>query len=320
MDTTSRNSALPGGRSARAETDALAPAGGPPAGHAPPAAPPPAAAAAVPPEPVFVIEPSRLWAPLNLRDLWAYRELLVFLTWRDLKVRYKQTVLGVAWAVLQPLFMMLIFTLFFGRLAGVASEGVPYPLFAFAGLVLWTFFANSVTASSNSLVGNANLITKVYFPRLMMPAAAVVAGVVDFALALVILAGLMIYYGVGLTAGVLMLPVLLFVTVLFALGAGMLLSALNVKYRDIRYALPFLIQLWLFVSSVILPSSAVPARWRWLLALNPMSALVENFRAALFGRPFDWPSLGLATALVLAALVFSAYFFRRMEKGFADIV
>ena len=270
--------------------------------------------------PLTVIEPSRRWVPLNLRDLWAYRELLVFLTWRDLKVRYKQTLLGVAWAVLQPLFMMLIFTLFFGRLAGIASEGVPYPLFAYAGLVLWTFFANSVTASSNSLVGNANLITKVYFPRLMMPAGAVVAGIADFALALLVLAGLMIYYGVGLTAAVLMIPVLLFVTVLFALAAGLLLSALNVKYRDIRYALPFIIQLWLFVSSVILPSSAVPARWRWLLALNPMSGLVENFRAALFGRPFDWPGLGLAAALVLAALVFAAYFFRRMEKGFADIV
>lgn len=270
--------------------------------------------------PLIVIEPSRRWVPLNLRDLWAYRELLVFLTWRELKVRYKQTLLGVAWAVLQPVFMMLIFTLFFGRLAGVASEGVPYPLFAYSGLVLWMFFSNSVTSSSNSLVGNANLITKVYFPRLMMPAGAVVAAIADFALALAVLGALMLYYGVGPSAGVVMIPVLLFVAVLFALAAGLLLSALNVKYRDIRYALPFIMQLWLFVSSVILPSSAVPARWRWLLALNPMSALIENFRAALFGRPFDWPGLGLAVALVAAALLFAAYFFRRMEKQFADIV
>ncbi|HYY41820.1 MAG TPA: ABC transporter permease, partial [Pyrinomonadaceae bacterium] len=248
------------------------------------------------------------------------RELLFFLAWRDVKVRYKQTALGAAWAVLQPLFMMLIFTIFFGRLAGVESGGIPYPLFALAGLVPWTFFANAITASGNSLVGSANLITKVYFPRALVPAAAVAAGLVDFIIAFLTLAGLMLYYRVGLTAHILMLPVLVVLTTLFALGVGMWMSALNVKYRDIRFALPFLIQIWLFVSSVIMPSTTLPVKWRWLLALNPMSAIIEAYRAALFGWPFDWPMLGLAAGITLVVLVYSAYSFRRVEKTFADII
>src|ERR1041385_5573713 len=196
----------------------------------------------LPTEPLVVIQPSRKWNLLNLKDVWAYRELLFFLTWRDVKVRYKQTALGAAWAILQPLFMMLIFTIFFGRLAGVASSGVPYPLFALAGLVPWTFFSNAITQSGNSLVGSSNLITKVYFPRLIVPAAAMLAGLVDFALAFAMFCLLMIYYQVVPTMQVLFLPVLILLTALFALGVGTWMSALNVKYRDVRFALPFLIQ------------------------------------------------------------------------------
>jgi len=264
--------------------------------------------------------PSGGWRTLSIKDIWAYRELLYFLTWRDVKVRYKQTALGAAWAILQPLFMMLIFTIFFGRLAGIASEGVPYPLFALAGLVPWTFFSNSVTASSNSLVGSANLITKVYFPRLIVPAAAMLAGLVDFVLAFLLLVGLMIYYRVSLTLNVLFLPVVILLTALFGLGVGTWMSALNVKYRDVRFALPFLIQLWLFVSSVILPSSSVPAKYRWILILNPMSGIIEGYRSALFGLPFDWPAIGIASLITVAVLFYSAYSFSRVEKSFADII
>ncbi|HEX9274074.1 MAG TPA: ABC transporter permease [Candidatus Binatia bacterium] len=274
----------------------------------------------LPDKPLIVIEPSKAWVALDLRQLWAYRELLYFLAWRDIKIRYKQTALGAAWAILQPVFMTLIFTIFFGKLAGVGTGGLPYPLFALAGLVPWTFFANSVSLSSNSLVGNAHLITKVYFPRLMMPAAAVMAGLVDFALAFVVLAALMFYYQVGLTWQVLLVVPLIALTTMLSLGAGLWLSALNVKYRDVRFALPFVIQVWLFVSSVIVPSSVVPERWRWLLVLNPASAIIEGYRAALFGLALNWMALGEAAVLTAAVLVYAIYSFKRMEKSFADIV
>ena len=274
----------------------------------------------LPSEPLVVIQPSKKWSLLNFSDIWAYRELLFFLTWRDVKVRYKQTALGAAWAILQPLFMMIIFTIFFGRLAAVGSSGVPYPLFALAGLVPWTFFANAISASGNSLVGSAHLITKVYFPRLIVPAAAMLAGLVDFMLAFVLLCLLMVYYRVTLTMQVLFLPVLVLLTSLFALAVGTWMSALNVKYRDVRFALPFLIQLWLFVSSVILPSSSVPEKWRWLLLLNPMSAIIEGYRSALFGLPFDWPALGIASVLTVVVLIYAFYSFGRVERGFADII
>ena len=274
----------------------------------------------LPSEPLVVIQPSKKWSLLNLKDIWAYRELLFFLTWRDVKVRYKQTALGAAWAILQPLFMMIIFTIFFGRLAAVDSSGIPYPLFALAGLVPWTFFANSITASGNSLVGSANLITKVYFPRLIVPAAAMLAGLVDFALAFGMLCLLMLYYRVTLTAHVLFLPVLVFMTAVFGLGVGTWMSALNVKYRDVRFALPFLIQLWLFVSSVILPSTSVPQKWRWILLLNPMSAIIEGYRSALFGLPFDWTALGIASILIIVVLLYAIYAFGRVERSFADII
>jgi lipopolysaccharide transport system permease protein len=274
----------------------------------------------LPAEPLVVIQPSNRWSILSFKDIWAYRELLFFLTWRDVKVRYKQTALGAAWAILQPLFMMIIFTIFFGRLAGVASAGIPYPLFALAGLVPWTFFANAITASGNSLVGSANLITKVYFPRLIVPAAAMLAGLVDFLLAFMMLVLMMVYYRVTVTVQILMLPVLILLTALFSLGVGTWMSALNVKYRDVRFALPFLIQLWLFVSSVILPSTSIPQKWRWLLMLNPMSGIIEGYRAALFGLPFDWPALGVASALTIVVLLYAIYAFGRVERSFADII
>lgn len=274
----------------------------------------------LPEKPLVTIEPSKAWVPLDLRGLWAYRELLYFLTWRDVKVRYKQTALGVAWAIIQPLLTMLIFTLFFGQLAGVPSDGIPYPIFAYAGLLPWTFFSNSVTGSGNSLVGNSNLITKVYFPRMIIPGAAVAAGLVDFAIAFVLLIGLMIYYKITVTWAVLMLAPLSLLTTLLALGVGMWLSALNVKYRDIRYALPFLMQLWMFLSPIIYPVSMLPSNWRWMLELNPLTGIISSFRAALFGRAFDWMALGISTGITLVFLVYAAFSFRRMEKRFADIV
>lgn len=276
--------------------------------------------ARLPEEPLVVIEANKVWSAVQFKDLWAYRELLYFLTWRDVKVRYKQTELGIAWAIIQPLFTMVVFTLFFGRLAGVPSDNVPYPVFAYAGLLAWTFFANAITNSGNSLVGNANLITKVYFPRMLIPGAAVAAGLVDFAIAFLILVVLMFYYSVVITWSVLMFPVLVVLTTLLALGTGMWLSALNVKYRDVRFALPFLVQLWMFLSPVIYPASFLPEKYRWLIWLNPMTGIIEGYRSALFGRRFDWIALGASTVITVFLLIYSSYSFRRMEKSFADIV
>lgn len=274
----------------------------------------------LPDEPLVVIEPTRSWVALNLGALWTYRELLYFLMWRDVKVRYKQTALGAAWAIIQPLFTMLIFTLFFGKLAGIPSDGVPYALFAYAGLLPWTFLSNAVLNSSNSLVGDSRLITKIYFPRMVIPIAAVGAGLVDFAVASFILIGLMFYFGVGITLHLLMAPVFVFLLLLLAMGVGMLMAALNIKYRDVRYALPFLIQLWMFASPIIYPTSLVPDRFKWLILINPLSGIIDGFRSSVLGKPFDWTSLIIASALTLAVLIFSAYTFRRMEKTFADIV
>ena len=287
-------------------------------GPSPPATP--AASIILPEKPLFVLRASRSWVPLNLRDLWIYRELLYFLIWRDVKVRYRQTVLGVAWAVIQPLCAMLIFTVFFGRLAGIKSEDIPYPLFAYAGLLPWTFFANALTNSGNSLVGSQNLITKVYFPRMVIPMAAVAAGLVDFGIAFLLLLGLMAWYRVVPGVGLLLLPLLTIVISLLAMGVGMWMSALNVKYRDIRYALPFVTQLWMFVSPVIYPASVVPAKYRWILAINPLTGLIEGFRAALFARAVDWQGLAVSTLLTAGIVLYALYAFRRMEREFADIV
>ena len=274
----------------------------------------------LPAEPVVVVEPSRSWVALNLREIWSYRELLFFLVWRDVKVRYKQTVLGASWAIIQPLITMIIFTYFFGKLARVPTDGVPYPIFFYTGLLIWTYFSNAVVNGANSLVGNANLITKVYFPRLIIPSAAVLAGLIDFAIASVLLLGLLVYYQFAVTARYLMLAPLVALATTLALGFGIWLSALNVRYRDVRYALSFVVQIWLFVSPVIYPSSLLPQEWRWVMVLNPMTGIVEGFRASLFGRPFQWMALAYSAGFAAVLLMYSAYAFRRMERHFAELI
>lgn len=267
-----------------------------------------------------MIESEESGVKLGLSDLWRYRELLYFLTWRDVKLRYKQTLLGAAWAIIQPLFAMILFTLFFGRLARMPSDNIPYPLFAYAALLPWTFFANAVTSSANSLIGSTNLVTKIYFPRMIIPAAPVLAGLVDLGIGFVLLVPMFIYYRVTISWQILFLPLFILLATLIALGVGMWTSAINVKYRDVRYALPFLIQLWLFASPVIYPLSLMPPKWRWLLMLNPLTGIVEGVRASLFGRPFDWPAIGISFAVSLAIAAFAAVFFRRVEDTFADII
>lgn len=280
------------------------------------------------PNPVFSsvlsvarIDPPSAWPAIGLRELWEYRELLYFLTWRDIKVRYKQTVLGAAWAVIQPLFMMLVFSLFFGKLAGVPSDGIPYPVFAFCGLLPWQLFANSLTQASNSLVGSQNLITKVYFPRLVVPISAVLGGVVDFAIAFVLLLAMMFYYGIVPGWQIVVLPGLVLLVVLASLGVGLWLSALNVQYRDVRYTISFLVQFWLFATPVAYPSSIVPEKWRVLYALNPMVGVVDGFRWALLGKP-ESPGVPLLISMIVVVLLLigGLYYFRRMEQQFADIV
>ena len=271
--------------------------------------------------PTFSIDPPEGWADIGFRELWDYRELLYFLTWRDVKVRYKQTALGAAWAIIQPLFMMLVFSLFFGRLAKIPSDGIPYPIFTFCALLPWQLFAHALTESSNSLVANERLITKVYFPRLVVPIAAVLGGLVDFGVAFAILLVMMFYYGIVPTWAIVTLPGFILLAVMTALGVGLWLSALNVKYRDVRYTINFLIQFWLFATPVAYPSSIVPEKWRALYGLNPMAGVVEGFRWALLGKqqapgPMLWVSVGVVVVILFGGL----FYFRRMEQEFADVV
>jgi lipopolysaccharide transport system permease protein len=270
---------------------------------------------------VTVIRPSRGWVVPDLRELWVYRELLYFLVWRDIKVRYKQTALGASWAIIQPFFTMVVFSLFFGRLAGIPSDGVPYPIFSFAALVPWTFFANGLTMSSNSLVSSQNLLKKVYFPRLAIPIATVLAGVVDFVLAFIVLLVMMLFYGIVPTVNVVWLPVFLLLALVTAMGAGFWLSALNVLYRDVRYAVPFMVQFWLFATPIAYPSSLLDEPWRTLYGLNPMVGVVEGFRWALLGTETQpGPIIAVSAAAAVALLVGGLFYFRRMEKMFADVV
>jgi lipopolysaccharide transport system permease protein len=267
------------------------------------------------------IEPSKGWSPLQLREIWAYRELLYFLMWRDVKIRYKQTAFGAAWAIIQPLLTMVVFSLFFGKLAKMPSDGVPYPIFSFAALVPWTLFNYGLSQASNSLVGSSNLITKVYFPRLIIPIASLLSGVVDFLIAFGLLLGMMAYYGILPTVNVLWVPALVLLALVTALGVGLWLSALNVQYRDVRFAVPFLAQLWLFATPIAYPSSLLPEPWRTLYGLNPMAGVVEGFRWALLGtstRPGAMIFASAAAALVI--LITGAFYFRRMERNFADLV
>jgi len=270
--------------------------------------------------PYLTILPSGSHLTLNLRELWQYRELLYFLIWRDIKLRYKQTALGAIWAIIQPLLPMLIFTLFFGRLAHVPSNGITYSLFAYAGLLPWTYFSNAVSNSSSSVVGNANLVTKVYFPRMLIPLSGVFAALLDFFIASTVLIVMMCWHRIPLHASQLWLPVVLVAITLLAAGTGMLFAALNVRFRDIRFALPFFVQFWMFATPVIYPASLVPAKWRWLLALNPMAGMVEGFRAAVFGATLDWQMLVISSMAATLLLIYSAYFFRRAERTFADVI
>ena len=268
----------------------------------------------------IVIRPSRGWVSLDLRDLWRYRELLYFLTWRDIKVRYKQTIFGAAWAILQPFFTMIVFSIFFGRLAKVPSDGIPYPIFAYCALLPWSYFAGALDRASNSLVGSSHLITKVYFPRLAIPISAVMAGLVDFGIAFVVLLAMMVYYGFAPTTAALTLPFFLLLAVATALAVGLWLSALNVQYRDVRYTTPFLTQFWLFATPIAYPSSLVPEQWRAWYGLNPMAGVVEGFRWALLGKEPPGPLLAVSIVVVVLLLIGGLYYFRRMEKTFADVV
>lgn len=275
--------------------------------------------------PTVVIEPTRGLAALQLGAVWEYRELLYFLIWRDIKVRYKQSVLGILWIVIQPVITIVVFSLLFGRLLGVPSGDVPYPIFLYSAMLPWQYFANALTRSSNNLVDSANLITKVYFPRLVIPIGGVLSGLVDFGVAFLVLAALMVYYRIVPTAAVLFLPGFLLLAVLTALGFGMWLSALNVRYRDIKHLVPFIVQTWMYLTPVIYSSTLIPEQYRWLLALNPMTGVVEGFRWALLGNYLqDVQPPGalfpISAAITLVVLISGFYMFRSTERTFADIV
>ena len=270
--------------------------------------------------PTIIIRPPRKWVPVDFKELWEYRELLYFFTWRDVKLRYKQTGLGIAWAIIQPLFLMVVFSLFFGGLAQIPSDGVPYPLFSLAALLPWTLFAEGMTRSTISMVSNAGIMTKVYFPRLIMPAASIMSPLVDFCVAFGILIIMMAYYGFVPTINVIFLPLLVVFAMMTSLAVGLWLSALNVKYRDFQYTVPFLIQIWMFASPVVYPASMVPEQFRFLYALNPMTGVIEGFRWALLGTNPPSMMIFISLGVVIALLVSGVFYFRRMEQYFADIV
>lgn len=271
--------------------------------------------------PVTLIKPAGKWSAIRFDELWAYRELLYFFIWRDIKVRYRQTVMGVLWAVIQPFFTMLVFSLFFGNLAGVPSDDVPYPIFSFAALVPWTFFANALTQGSNSLVNSADMIRKIYFPRLTLPTATVLSGVLDFGLAFVMLLIMMLFYRLVPTINILWLPLFLLLALITSLGASLWLSAMNVQFRDVRYTIPFLTQAWLFITPIAYPSSLLSEPWRTLYGLNPMAGVVEGFRWALLGTDTAPGPIILVSSLAAVLLLVSGiYYFRKMEKTFADVI
>ena len=268
-----------------------------------------------------LIKPSSGWAALDLRELWIYRELVYFLTWRDLKVRYKQTLLGAAWAVLQPFLTMVVFSIFFGDLAKVPSDGIPYPIFSYTALLPWQLFTKALQDASRSLVASSHMITKVYFPRVILPLASILAGVVDFLVAFIVLLGMMVYYKITFTTRAFILPALLLLTLVTALGVGLWLSALNVLYRDINYVVHFLTQFWMFITPIAYPASMIPAKWLPLYALNPMTGVVEGFRWALLNRgDFPFLLIGISTVVSILLLISGMFYFKRMERLFADMV
>ncbi len=270
---------------------------------------------------LVVIRPTRGWRHIDLFEIWQYRELLYFLSWRDIKVRYKQTIFGAGWAIMQPFLTMVVFSLFFGRLARIPSDGVPYPIFSYAALIPWTFFANGLVQSTNSLVSNANLIRKVYFPRILLPVSVVISGIVDFILAFIVLLGMMLFYGIAPTANVIWLPFFLFLALITSLGVGIWFTAMNTQFRDVSYAVPFLAQAWLFITPIAYPSSLLPEPWRTLYGINPMAGVVEGFRWALLGINTAPGFIIFVSALVsVVILITGIFYFRRMEKTFADVI
>jgi lipopolysaccharide transport system permease protein len=270
--------------------------------------------------PVIFLKPSSGWVALKLNELWDYRELLYFLIWRDVKVRYKQTVLGAGWAIIQPFFTMVVFSLFFGKLAKMPSDGIPYPIFSYAALVPWTFFTNGLNKASNSLVSNAGLIKKIYFPRLCIPIASVLSGVFDFLLSFLVLIAMMFYYSLTPTINIVWLPLLLLLSLGASLGVSLWLSAMNVQFRDVRYILPFIVQFWMFATPIVYPSSLLPEPWRTIYGINPMVGVVEGFRWALLGtNTAPGPVIIVSSFVTLLLLVSGAFYFRRMEKTFADV-
>jgi len=270
--------------------------------------------------PTIIIEPTRSWVSLKLRDLWQYRELFYFLTWRDVKVRYKQTVIGFLWAIIQPFLKMVVFSIIFGSLAKMDSEGFPYPIFLYAGLLPWQFFASSVSRTGESIVGSTTLITKVYFPRLIIPIASVGAYLVDFAISFIILIILMLYYSVVPTLSIFIVLPLALATIFTALGVGVFISALNVAYRDFRYVVPFFVQIWMFLTPVVYTTKIIPKNWRWLILLNPMAGIVDAYRSAILGKVFEWGNLGVSMAIAVVIFIGGIMYFRKTEKYFADIV
>lgn len=271
-------------------------------------------------QPTIVIEPRKGWRALDLAELWSYRELLRVLTERDIRVRYKQTVLGFAWAIIQPVMMMVVFSIFFGAFAKMPSDGLPYPIFAYAGLLPWMFFAGALTNSSQSLVASSNLLSKVYFPRLIIPISSIGSALVDFAIASGVLLLMMLYYGIGWSTKLLLAPVLTFGIIIAALGVGTLLAALTAAYRDFKYVVPFMVQLWMFATPVAYPASIVPQPWQWLLALNPMSGLIEGFRACFLDRPLDPAAIAISLAVAASMFVAGVGYFERIERRLADII
>jgi len=268
---------------------------------------------------ITVIQPRRGWVNVDWRELWSGRELLYFLVWRDIKVRYKQTVIGAAWAILQPVCTMVIFSLIFGAFAKIPSDGVPYPIFVYAGLLPWTFFSNAVSQSSQSLINQARLVTKIYFPRLFIPASSIGVGLVDFALSFVVYVGLMLWYSHVPGASILLLPVLLMLTAVAALGTGIFMSSITVAYRDFRIVVPYMVQIWMYLSPVVYPTTIVPEQFRWVMALNPMTGIIGGFRGVLLNQPVDWHALGVAAIVSVVILIAGICNFRRMERRFADI-
>lgn len=271
-------------------------------------------------ERITVIEPTRGWRSLDLKELWAFRELLYVLTMRDVKVRYKQTVLGASWAIIQPFMTMIVFTVIFGQLAKIASDGIPYPVFVYAALLPWTFFANAVTSASGSLVGSSHLISKVYFPRLIIPLSSIGIGLIDFAVASVILLGLMFFYGIGWSIHLIAVPVLVLSVVFVALGVGTFLCAVTVSYRDFRFVVPFMVQFWMYATPIVYPASLVPEQWRWLLYLNPMAGLIEGFRSAFLDRPFDIVGIAISFVVAIVAFLAGVVYFEQVERRFADVI